>query len=150
MVGVVVEEDELFYATFHHDVYGFAPVAVSPALFASGIFVGEILCVIDEHVSAFSKLADVLIENGMAGFIVCGVDQDFAFGFHAEAETSLRMVEPFGVDGAMIKLNAAFVDIGKLAACGHLTHVDREIGIGHLLFESLLQSARAAGGVKDE
>src|SRR5438270_8360126 len=108
MVGVVVEENKFFSAAFHHHVDGFAPVAVSPALFAGGVFFRKILRVVNQQVSAFSQLADAFIKDGIAGFIVRGVNNDFALGFHAEAETALRMVEPHGLDSTAFKLGAAF------------------------------------------
>ena len=150
VVRVVVKKDEFLYAAFHHDIYGFAPVAVAPALFAGSVFVGQVLGVIDQNVSAFSQFAHVFIKDGVAGFIVSGVNQHFAFGFHAETETALRMVEPHGVNGAMVKGDTAFVDIGELAVRRHLIHLDGKIGIGHLLFQSGLQAARLVGRVKDE
>ena len=60
------------------------------------------------------------------------------------------MVEPHGLHGAAFELGAAFVDVAELAVRGHLTHVHGEIWIGHLFFQRLLQTARAAGRVKDE
>src|SRR5882724_1841673 len=150
MVGIVVEENKFFGAAFHDDVDGFAPVAVSPALFAGGVFFGEVLGVVNEQVGAFSQLANAFIEDRIARLVVRGVNNDLALGFHAEAQAALRMIEPLGVYGAMIERGAAFVDIGELAVRGHLTHVHREIGIGHLFFQRLLQAAGAAGGVEDE
>ena len=150
MVRIVVEENQFFGAAFHDDVDGFAPVAVSPALFAGGVFFRKILRVVDQQVSAFSQLADAFIKDGIAGLIVRGVNNDLALGFHAEAQAALRMVEPHGLHGAAFKLGAAFVDGAELAVRGHVTHVHGEIWVGHLLFQRLLQAARAAGRVKDE
>src|SRR6476661_1153089 len=70
MVRVVVEENKFLRATFHHHVDGFTPVAVSPALFARGVFFRKILRVVDEHVSAFSQLADTLIKHWIAWLVV--------------------------------------------------------------------------------
>jgi len=123
---------------------------VSPALLAGGVFFREVLGVVNEQVGAFSQLADAFIEDRIARLVVRGVNNDLALGFHAEAQAALRMIEPLGVYGAMIERGAAFVDIGELAVRGHLTHVHREIGIGHLFFQRLLQAAGAAGGVEDE
>src|ERR1051326_3902226 len=115
MVGIVVEEDEFFGAAFHDHIDGFAPVTVSPALSASGIFFRQILGIVNEQVSAFSQLADILIKERIAGLVVRGVNNDLAFSFHAEAKTALRMVEPHGLHGAAFQLGAAFVDIAELA-----------------------------------
>ena len=150
MVRVMVEENKFLCAAFHDDVDGFAPVAMSPALFAGGVFFRKILRVVDEQVGAFSQFADALIKHGIARLIVSGVNNDFALSFHAKAETALGMVEPHGLHGAAFKLSAAFVDGAELAVRGHVTHVDGEIWVGHLLFQGLLQPARAAGRVKDE
>jgi len=150
MVGIVVEENQFLGAAFHDDVDGFAPVAVSPALLARGIFFRQVLCVIDQQVGALGQLADAFIEHRIAGLVVRGVDQGLALCFHAEAQAALRMIEPHGLHGAIVERGAAFVDIDELPVRRHLTHVHGEIGIGHLLFQSLLQPARAAGGVKDE
>ena len=150
MIRIVVEENKFFGAAFHYNVDSFTPVAVSPALFARGVFFRKILRVVNEHVSAFSQLADALIKHRIAGLIVRGVNNDFALSFHAEAQTALRMVEPHGLHGAAFKLSAAFVDGAELAVRGHVTHVHGEIWVGHLFFKRLLQTARAAGRVKDE
>ena len=144
MVRVVVEENKFFGAAFHYHVDSFTPVAVSPALFARGVFFGEILCVVNEHVSAFSQFADALIKDRIAGLIVRGVNNDFALSFHAEAQAALRMVEPHGLHGAAFKLGAAFVDGAELAVRGHVTHIDGKVWVGHLFFKRLLQTARAA------
>ena len=150
MVRVVMEKDKFFSAAFHDHVDGFAPVAVSPTLFARGIFFRKILRVVNEQVGTFSQLADALIKHGIARLVVRGVNNDLAFSFHAEAQAALRMVEPHGLDGTAFKLGAAFVDSTELAMRGHITHVDREIWVGHLLFKSLLQATGAAGRVKNE
>ena len=104
MVRIVVEENQFLCAAFHYDVDGFAPVAVSPALFARGIFFRKILRVVDQQVSAFSQLADAFIKHRIARLIVRGVNNDLALGFHAEAKAALRMVEPHGLHGAAFKL----------------------------------------------
>ena len=145
MIRIVVEENKFFGAAFHDYVDGFAPVAVSPALFAGSIFFRKILRVVDEQISAFSQLAYAFIEHRIAWLIVRGVDDDFALRFHAETQTTLWMVEPHGLHGAIFKLGAAFIDIAELAVRGHITHVDGKIWVGHLLFQRLLQPARAAG-----
>ena len=145
MIGIVVEKNKFFCAAFHDYVDGFAPMAVSPALFARGIFFRKILRVVNEHVSAFSQLADAFIKHRIARLIVRGVNNDFALRFHAEAKTALRVIEPHGLNSAVFKLGAAFVDSAELAVRSHITHVDGEIWVGHLLFQRLLQSARAAG-----
>ena len=76
MIRIVVEENQFLRAAFHYDVDSFAPVAVSPALFARGIFFRKILRVVNEHVSAFSQLADVFIKDRIAGLVVRGVNND--------------------------------------------------------------------------
>jgi len=60
------------------------------------------------------------------------------------------MVEPLGVDGAMVKGDTAFANVGELAVRRHLVHLDGKIGIGHLLFQRGLQAARLVGRVEDE
>ena len=150
MVRIVVEENEFFGAAFHYHVDGFAPVAVSPTLFARSVFFRKILGVVDEQVGAFSQLADAFIKDRISRFVIRGVNNGLAFGFHAEAQAALRMVEPHGLHGAAFQRGAAFVDITELAVRGHVTHVYGEIWVGHLLFQRLLQTARAAGRVKDE
>jgi len=150
MVRVMVEENEFLRAAFHDHIDGFSPVAMSPALFAGSVLFRKILRVIDEQVRAFSQLADALIKDRIARFIVRGVNNDFALSFHAEAKAALRMVEPLGLHGTAFQLSAAFVDGAELAVRGHVTHVDREIWVGHLLFKRLLQAACAAGRVEDK
>lgn len=145
MIRIVVEENKFLRAAFHDHVDSFTPVAMSPALFAGGIFFRKILRVVNEQVSAVSQFADALIKHGIAGLVVRGVNNDFTLRFHAEAQTALRMVKPHGLNGAAFKLGAAFVDSAKLAVRGHITHVHGEIRVGHLFFKSLLQTAGAAG-----
>ena len=53
VVGIVMVENQFLGAAFHHDVDGLAPVAVSPAAAAGGVFFGKILRVVDEDVGAF-------------------------------------------------------------------------------------------------
>src|SRR5262249_55352899 len=71
-------------------------------------------------------------------------------GLDAETEAALRMIEPLGVDHAIVEGQAAFLDVAKLAACRHFIHVHREIWVRHLFFERAFQPATPAGGVKDE
>src|SRR5437762_14036835 len=86
----------------------------------------------------------------MTGFFIGGINNDFVVRLDAEAQTALRMIQPHGLHDALVKGDAIFLDIVKVAMCGHLAHIDREIGIGHLLLNRALQSASAAGGVKEE
>jgi len=67
VLGIVVIENQFLGTTFHDYVDGLAPVAVSPAPAAGGVFVGKILGVVDQNVCAFSQLADVLVEERVAG-----------------------------------------------------------------------------------
>src|SRR5262249_25901126 len=86
----------------------------------------------------------------MARLVVSGIDHHTVLGFDTETEAALRMIEPLGVDHAIVESQAAFLDVAKLAACRHLIHVHRKIWIRHLFFERALEPARPAGGMKDE
>src|SRR6185312_3925210 len=60
------------------------------------------------------------------------------------------MMEPFGLNGAVVEVHAAFFNAEELAFRGHLAHVHRKVGIGHLAFNRILQTAIAAGGMEVE
>src|SRR6266853_6225474 len=45
VVRVMMEKDQFFGAAFHDNIYGFAPMAVPPALLARRVFFRQILCV---------------------------------------------------------------------------------------------------------
>jgi len=66
VLGIVVEQYKLFRAALHHYIDGFAPMAVSPAPSARFVFLGKILCVIDEDVGAFGQLAHSLVEGSLS------------------------------------------------------------------------------------
>src|SRR5256885_2132827 len=110
----------------------------------------EVLTIVDQNVSAFGQLADIFVEDGMAGLVIGGVDDHFVLGLETEAEASLGMVEPRGVHHAIIERELALFDIVEIPVRLHGAHVDREIGIHHLLFQRALQSATAAGGVEEK
>src|SRR5205085_7602174 len=92
----------------------------------------------------------VLVEYGMAGLIVGGINENALVSLNAESQASLRMVQPHGLDDAIVKCDAVFFNVIEVAMRGHLCHVDREVRIGHLLFDRALQSAAAAGRVEEE
>jgi hypothetical protein len=150
MVGIVMEEDELLGAAFHGDADGFAPMAVSPAAAGRFILFGKILRIVDKYVGAFSELAHVLVKQVVARFVIGGIDQHSFRSLDTESEAALRMMEPFRLQGAVIELHLAFFDAEELAFRGHLAHVHREVGIGHLAFDRVLQAAIAAGGMEVE
>src|SRR5208337_1905944 len=151
VVGIVVEEDEFLRAALHYHVDGFAPVTVSPAAAVGFVFLGKILCIVDEHVRAFSQFADSFVEVGIAGLVVGGVDEDSVFGFEAEAHASLRMVEPRGLHlDAVFKRDASTLDVAKIAARFHLADIHREIGRGHLIGQDLFEAAHPAGALEEE
>ena len=60
------------------------------------------------------------------------------------------MVQPHGLHDGVVKRDAVFLDIVKIAVRRHFRHVHREIRVRHLLFDGALQAAAAAGGVKEE
>ncbi len=150
VVGIVVEKHQFFGAALHRDVDAFAPRAVSPALFELLVLVGQVLRVVDEHVGALCQFAHVLVEHGMAGLVIGGVDQDAVLGLQAETEAALRMVQPHGLHGAIVEGDAVFFDVVEVAVRGHLRHVDGKIRIGHLLFDGALQPARAVRRMEEE
>src|SRR5689334_6290767 len=103
MVGIVVEENEFLGAAFHDDIYGFAPMAVSPAALLGLVLVRQILRVVDEQVGPFGQLTNVLIKERMSGLVIRSVDQHALFGFDAETQAALRVVEPAGLDNAIVE-----------------------------------------------
>src|SRR5437588_12866593 len=50
MVGVMVKQDEFLGAAFHHDLDGFAPMAVSPSALVSLVFLRQVLSIVDQNV----------------------------------------------------------------------------------------------------
>src|SRR5205085_8986019 len=72
-------------------------------------------------------------------------------GLQAEAQTPLRMIKPHTGDRNLIAYrNASLLDIIKIAFRLHLTHVHRKVGRSHLLFHYPLQTAVAAGRMKNK
>src|ERR1700704_295612 len=55
---VMVEQHQFFRARLHHDVNGLAPMTVPPATASSGVFIWQILRVVDENVCAGRQLSD--------------------------------------------------------------------------------------------
>jgi len=60
------------------------------------------------------------------------------------------MVQPQGIDHAIIKRDAAFADVVKVAVSRHLGHIHRKIRIGHLIFDGSPEAAAAVAGVEEE
>ncbi len=107
--------------------------------------------VIDQHISSFSQLADVLVELFVARFVVRGVDEHFVFGLKPEPQAPLWMVEPHALNRAIIEGGAeSFIEIHEFAVGRHFVHVHGEIRVGHLLFNRTLQAHGAAGRVEDK
>ena len=146
-----MEQYKLFRAALHHYIDGFAPMAVSPAPSARFVFLGKILCVIDEDVGAFGQLAHSLVEGSIAGLIVGGVDKHSFFGFHAEAHASLGMVEPRGLHvDAIFHGDAAALDVIEIAMRRHLIESYGEVRGGHLIGQDLLEMAGARGTLEEK
>src|SRR5258708_40203065 len=101
----MVEEHKFFSAAFHNDVDCFAPVAVSPATLPGSVLLGKVLSVVNQNVCTFSQLANVLIEDRMTRLIIRSVNDDFVVRFNTEPQASLRMVQPHGLNHAIIKSN---------------------------------------------
>ena len=89
VIGIMMEQDQFFGAAFQYHIDRFAPVAMAPAAAASFVFFGKVLRIVDQNVCAFRQLAHVLIEDGIAGFIVGGVNRNAVFRFRAGSPCSL-------------------------------------------------------------
>src|SRR5581483_9928720 len=98
VLRIIMEKNELLGAAFHHDIHGFAPVTVSPAALADLVFLGKVLSVVDQYVRAFRKLADALVECGIAGFVIGCIYDNALVTLHPKAHATLRMIEPSRLD----------------------------------------------------
>ena len=151
VVRIVVEKNEFLGTAFHYDFDRLAPVTMAPTPPAGLVFFGKILRVVNQHVGAFGKFADILVELLIARLVVGGVDQDAFPGLKPKAHASLWMVQPHGPHGGVIvQLRLAFLDVVEIPLRLHLAGVHREVRRGHLLFHHALQAAGPAGGVKGE
>ena len=121
-------------------------MAVSPAVSSRLIFLGQELRVVDQRVGALGKFAYRFIEDRIARFVIGGVNQDGVAAGDAKAEASLRVVQPHGIDYAIVKRETAFADVVKIAVSRHLGHIHRKIRIGHLIFDGRPEAATAVAG----
>ena len=128
MVGIVVEENKFLGAAFHYDVDGFAPVTVSPALFARGIFFWQVLRVINQQVGALGQLAHIFLSHfhwdhiqGIPFFSPLYNDRDNSFVFHSSSRTrglqqalEEQMADPyFPVNMSEMAAHRQFVNIDE-------------------------------------
>ena len=97
-----------------------------------------------------ASLRTALSKFSSPGFIVGRVDEHAIFGFEAESEASLGMIEPCRLDSHPVHVEAAVFNVAKLAAGAHLVHIHGEVGRFHLLGHDLLETGLAAGGMKEE
>ena len=125
-------------------------MAVSPAAAAGSVLFGKILGVVDEDVGAFGQLAHGLVESGVAGFVIGGVDQHSFFSLQTKSHAALGMVQPRGFNAITVGHGqASIVDVVEIELRPHLVKIDGKIRRSHLLGHDLLQAASAAGRVKD-
>src|SRR5581483_9462045 len=151
VVGIVMIENQFLRAAFHHDIYSFAPVGMSPASAASGILLRQILGIVDQNVGAFRKLAYSLVESGIARLIIGGIHHYTLFSLNAKSQASLGMIEPCRLDtDAVLHVETAVLDIAEIAPSPHLVEIYREIWRGHLVRHYLLKASRPARGMKEE
>ncbi len=124
-------------------------MAVSPAVAAGLVLFRKILSIVDEDICAFSEFADGFIENGIAGLVVGGVDENSIFGFQAEAHASLRMVEPGSLElHTVFHGDTAAIEVVEIAAGFHLVDLHRKIRRGHLIGKNLFKAAGSAGALE--
>lgn len=145
-----MKENQLLRTALRDDVDGFAPMAVSPSAPLGFVFIWQILRVINEHVGAFGQFAHVAVKDGMTRLVVGGIHEDSIVGFETETKTSLGMIKPHRFHDAIVKLNALFFHVVKIAMRCHFAHIHREIWIGHLFLNGTLQAASATGRVEEE
>src|SRR6266849_6268604 len=143
-IRIVVEEDEGLGAHFLGHADTVEPTGMAPAAASAGELLGRVLRVVDEDVGAGGELAKALIELGVAGLIIGGIDDRARWRVDAKAQAALRVVEPTGSDFVLADLEGvAAGDFLELALGGHGRHIHGEIGDGHLRFEDLLEAVAA-------
>src|SRR6185437_7840858 len=119
---------------------------MAPAFAVAGDLLGRILRIVNQHVAAASKFAEVAIKLGDAGLVVGGVDDRAAGGVHAIAEAALGMIQPG--DGNLRLADFPAVAAGNFAegARGrHHADVYGEVRAGELGFEDLAKAIGAEG-----
>ena len=92
MIGIVVEQNQLFRPAFHDDVNRLSPVTVPPATFVSFIFFRQILRIVDQHIGARRQFAHTFIKLGISRLVVGRVNHHPLFAFQPETHAALRMV----------------------------------------------------------
>jgi len=143
-IGVVMEKDEGFGVHFASDVHALLPGRMAPALARGGKLRGSELRVVDEDVCVCGEFAEVFVQGGIAGLVVGGVDDDAGGSLDAEAEATLRMVEPARGYLVFADLESvAAAQLAELSARAHGREVHGKIGQGHLRFEDLAQGVAA-------
>ena len=66
---------------------------MSPTFFGAGQLRGSELRIVDEDIGAGREFAQVFLQRGIAGLVVCGVDDGARGRFDAEAEATLRVIQ---------------------------------------------------------
>ena len=97
VVGVVVEEDQLFDVGAGGEAGGFEPCAMAPAD-AMGEELGRVLSVVDEDVRVGGGVKQAGVGGGVAVFVVGGVDDGGVVAGDAIAGGSAGVVEGEGFD----------------------------------------------------
>ena len=139
-----MEEDQVLGAGIAGHADSFEPGGVPPALLRGAKLLGGVLGVVDVDVSALGEFAEVAIHVRDAGLVVSGIDDDARGRLQAEAETPLRVVEPFRRDAGFTELNCvAAGNFRVLALAVENTDVHREIGSGHLGLQDAFQAVFA-------
>src|SRR5579871_1093923 len=84
VIGIVVEQDKFLCSALHHDIDGFAPMAVPPASLACLVLFWKILRVVNKHVGALRQPPHALVEDRVSRLVVGRIDQHLALGFNPE------------------------------------------------------------------
>ena len=149
-VGVVVEEDKPLGLDLGGDAHAFLPVGVAPGAVAFHFF-GGVLGVVDEGVGAVGQPPHRLVALPVAGLVVGGVDEHLAVALDAIPQAALGVVQAGGAQHQLVVGDAFLLDLEEVPVRPHGAHVDREVRVGHLLFQGLLHAAVVElVGVKEE
>src|SRR5579872_677606 len=116
---------------------------MSPAAMR-GELLGRVLRVVDEDVGASGEVAQGGIEVRFTRLVVGGIDDRASGRLEAEAEATLRMIEPARHDARIANREGiAAGDFAELALRRHGAQIHREVRVSHLRLEDALQAVAA-------
>src|ERR1700723_2440078 len=108
-----MKENQISDFAFARDLDSLKPTRVAPAFACGCKLLRRVLRVVDQHVGALRKLAQVVVELRHTGFVVRGIDDRADRRVQTVSQAALRMVQPSG--GNMGAVHVPFLTALNLA-----------------------------------